>query len=109
MGYLAYLILRSFFVDGSAMEEKGVSVVHIFHFASLPPAPGEAKIWLFGWLGKKYDDLLGKKAKGVLKREKRGNSHHTWGKKYNFGKKGGGAKISNFWEKYTPGGYRPCH
>ena len=45
--------------------------VYIFHFA---PRPRGAKIWVFGWLWKKYDDFLGKKAnimeKGVEKREK---------------------------------------
>ena len=56
------------------------------------------------WLvWEKYDDLLVKKAnivgKGVEKRE---YFHCTWGKKYDLGKRGG-AKISNFWEIYTPG------
>jgi len=39
----------------------------------------------------------------VEKRGQRGNFHCNRGKKYHFGKMGGGAKISIIWIIYTPG------
>ena len=59
---------------------------------------------LYGLNGEKYDDLLRKSAniKGkVEKRQKRGNFHSTYGKKYNFGKKDVERKYPTL-GKYTP-------
>ena len=74
---------------------------------NLPPPPGGgAKIWVFGWLGKKYDDLLSKKANIIGKgaeKLKIGEIFTVLGGKNMFLEKGGGvAKISHFCEIYTP-------
>ena len=66
--------------------------VHIFHLPPRPPPPGMgegAKIWVIGWLGKKYDDLLRKNANIRGKRWKNGKKWKIFtGKKYHFGKRG---------------------
>ena len=66
---------------------------------------GGAYIWLFGWLGKKDDDLLSKTQIQRGRGEKNGEKGEIftvpWGK-ISFLKKGGGAKISYFGQIYTP-------
>ena len=66
-----------------------MSGVYIFHSG--------AKIWVFGWLGKKYDDLLYKKAnimgKGIEKREKGENFTVLGEKNMILEKRGGGKNI----------------
>ena len=78
--------------------------VYIFHFAPPPGAGGGTKIWVFGWLGKKYDDLLGKKAnirgKKVKKNWKKGKFSLYLGKKYDFRKRRGGGQKYPIFGKY---------
>ena len=77
-------VLRAIMAEGTRGEAKFlifIAGVYIFHF----------KIWVVGWLGKKYDNLLRKNANI---RGKRGNFHCIFGVKYHFGKGGGGKNIN---------------
>ena len=58
----------------------------------------------FGWLGKKYDDLLRKNANLREKRWKNGKFSLYQVEKYNFWKKrgGGGQKYNNLGKLYNP-------
>ena len=78
--------------------------VYIFYFAP-PPSGGEAKIWIIGWLGKKYDDLKRKNVNLKGKWWKNGGKGEIFivlGGKNIILKKRVEAKISPFGEIYAP-------